>query len=221
MVTTGFSKPIIAKYSNTGSTVTYTAPQSLARGVSLVLDIDVADDNNFYADNELAETESASFTSGTATVTVDGMDNDAATVILGLPEPTDLTVGSPGTTVKMQGYGQGMNPPFVGFGCVRRTMMNGVTQYWPYILPKVKFRLPSDEMATQEDQIDWQTQELTATIFRDDTPAANWKVISEGGMSTEAEAVQAVNAFFGQAETIRMNSLKAANAVLEEEQEAN
>ena len=50
MVTTGFSKPIIAKYSNTGSTVTYTAPQILARGVSLSLDIDVADDNNFYAD---------------------------------------------------------------------------------------------------------------------------------------------------------------------------
>lgn len=197
MVTTGFSKPIIAKYSNTGSAVTYTSPQSLARGVSLSLDIDVADDNNFYADNVLAETESASFTSGSATITVDGLDNDAATVIWGLPAPTSLTVQNPSTTVQMQGYGQAINPPFVGFGCVRRTMMNGQTQYWPFILPKIKFGLPSDEMATQEDQIDWQTQELSATVFRDDTTAANWKVISAEGMATEAEAVQAINAFFG------------------------
>ena len=197
MVTTGFSKPIIAKYSNTGSTVTYTPPKSLARGVSLSLDIDVADDNNFYADNVLAETESASFTSGSATITVDGLDNDAATVIWGLPVPTSLTVQNPSTTVQMQGYGQAINPPFVGFGCVRRTMMNGQTQYWPFILPKIKFCLPSDEMATQENQIDWQTQELSATVFRDDTTAANWNVISADGMATEAEAVQAINAFFG------------------------
>ena len=197
MVTTGFSKPIIAKYSNTGSTVTYTATKSLARGVSLSLDIDVADDNNFYADNVLAETESASFTSGSATITVDGLDNDAATVIWGLPSPTSLTIQNPSNTVQMQGYGQAINPPFVGFGCVRRTMMNGQTQYWPFILPKIKFSLPSDEMETQEDQINWQTQELSATVFRDDTTDANWKVISAEGMDTEAEAVQAINAFFG------------------------
>lgn len=197
MVTTGFSKPIIAKYSNTGSTVTYDAPKSLARGVSLSLDIDVADDNNFYADNVLAETESASFTSGSVTIIVDGLDNDAATVILGLPAPTSLTVQNPSTTVQLQGYGQAINPPFVGFGCVRRTMMNGQTQYWPFILPKTKFGLPSDDMETQENQMTFQPQELRATVFRDDTTAANWKVITAEGMATEAEAVQAINAFFG------------------------
>lgn len=198
MVTTGFSKPIIAVYSNSGQKVTYTSPQTLARGVSLSLDINTADDNNFYADNVLAETESASFTSGSATITVDGLDNEAATTIWGLPEPTELTVQEPSETVQMQGYGQAINPPFVGFGCVRRTMMNGVTQYWPVILPKIKFGLPSESMATQEDQIDWQTQELTATILRDDTAEANWKVVSAEGLATEAAAEQAINAFFGQ-----------------------
>lgn len=198
MVTTGFSKPIIAMYSNEGQVVTYTNPKALGRGVSVELEIDTADDNNFYADNVLAETETSSFTSGSATITVDGLDNAAATAILGLPSPTALTVQSPDTTVQMQGYGKEMDPPFVGFGCVRRTMMQGVTQYWPFILPKVKFGLPSENMATQENQIDWQTQELTATVMRDDTAAANWKVISAEGMATEAAAVQAINAFFGQ-----------------------
>lgn len=47
MVTTGFSMPYVAKYANTGTTVTYTSGMDLARGVSLSLEIDTADDNNF------------------------------------------------------------------------------------------------------------------------------------------------------------------------------
>ena len=193
MVTTGFSKPYVAKYANTGSTVNYSSGMILARGVSLSVEIDTADDNNFYCDNVIGETESTQFTSGSATITVDGLDNDAATMIFGLPAPQSVTVDE--SPVQMQGYGQQMNAPYVGFGCVRRTMMNGVTQYWPYILPKIKFSLPSEEMATQEDSIDWQTQELTATIMRDDTTAANWKLISAEGMDTEAEAESAIKAF--------------------------
>lgn len=197
MVTTGFSMPYVAKYANTSTTVTYTSGMDLARGVSLSLEIDTADDNNFYANNVLAEVETAQFTSGSATVTVDGLSNEAATLIFGLPAPTSLAVGAPETTVQMQGYGEALNPPYVGFGCVRRTQMEGKVEYWPLILPKIKFGLPSDEMATQEDQIDWQTQELTATIQRDDTTAKNWKVISAEGLATEAEAYAAVKAFLG------------------------
>lgn len=197
MVTTGFSMPYVAKYANTGTTVTYTSGMDLARGVSLSLEIDTADDNNFYANNVLAEVETAQFTSGSATVTVDGLSNEAATLIFGLPAPTSLEAGAPETTVQMQGYGEALNPPYVGFGCVRRTQMEGKVEYWPLILPKIKFGLPSDEMATQEDQIDWQTQELTATIQRDDTTAKNWKVISAEGLATEAEAYAAVKAFLG------------------------
>lgn len=197
MVTTGFSMPYVAKYANTGTTVTYTSGMDLARGVSLSLEIDTADDNNFYANNVLAEVETAQFTSGSATVTVDGLSNEAATLIFGLPATTSLEVGAPETTVQMQGYGEALNPPYVGFGCVRRTQMEGKVEYWPLILPKIKFGLPSDEMATQEDQIDWQTQELTATIQRDDTTAKNWKVISAEGLDTEAEAYAAVKAFLG------------------------
>lgn len=197
MVTTGFSMPYVAQYANTGTTVTYTSGMDLARGVSLSLEIDTADDNNFYANNVLAEVETAQFTSGKATVTVDGLSNEAATLIFGLPAPTSLEVGAPETTVKMQGYGEAMNPPYVGFGCVRRTQMEGKVEYWPLILPKIKFGLPSDEMDTQEAQIDWQTQELTAAIQRDDTTAKNWKVISAEGLDTEAEAYAAVKAFLG------------------------
>lgn len=195
MVTTGFSKPYVAEYSNVGQVVSYSNVTVLGRGVSLSIEIETADDNNFHADNVVAETEPAQFTSGSATVTVDGLGSDAATLIYGLPAAKNVQVG--GEQVAFQGYGVGLNPPYVGFGCVRRTMMNGVTQYWPIILPKIRFSLPSDEINTQEDTIDWQTQELSATIMRDDTSDKNWKYISEEGMDTEAEAEQAIKAFLG------------------------
>lgn len=193
MVTTGFSKPYVAKYNATGQTVTYSGGMPLGRGVSLSLEVETADDNNFYADNVLAESESTNFTSGTANITVDGLENAAATLILGLGSPQSLRVKE--TPVQMQGYGKSMEAPYVGYGCVRRTQMQGKVQYWPYILPKVKFSIPGDEIETSEDQINWQTQELSAAVQRDDTAAANWKLISEEGMDTEAEAEAAVKAF--------------------------
>lgn len=193
MVTTGFSKPYVAKYNATGQTVTYSGGISLGRGVSLSLEVETPNDNNFYADNELAESESTNFTSGTANITVDGLENAAATLILGLGSPQPLQVDD--TPVQMQGYGKSMEAPYVGYGCVRRTQMQGKVQYWPYILPKVKFSIPGDEIETSEDQINWQTQELSAAVQRDDTAAANWKLISKEGMATEAEAEAAVKAF--------------------------
>lgn len=187
-VTTGFSKPYVAKYKNTSGAVSYSAGMLLGRGVSVESEIDVADDNNFYADNVIAETESTQFTSGNLTVTVDGLGNDAATLILGLPETESVTVNE--TPVNIQHYNDDMDAPYVGFGYIRRVMYQGDTQYIPIVHPKVKFSLPSDSVATQEDQIDWQTQELSATLMRDDTAKRNWKL--EGAPQTTEALAEAV-----------------------------
>lgn len=195
MVTIGFSKPVVAKYTASGTTVTYSDGMSLGRGVSLSIDVESASDNNFYADNTLAETENAVFTSGTLTVTVDGLENAAAKMILGLPEPETVTVGS--KSVEMQGYGDDMNPPYVGFGCVWAVQMDGVISYIPLVYTKAKFAIPSQEMNTKEDQIDWQTQEMEASLLRDDTTAHNWRKVGVSGMSSEAEALAVVNQILG------------------------
>lgn len=191
MVTIGFSYPRVAKYSATGTTVTYSGGMALGRGVSVSLDVESASDNNFYADNRLAESETGVFTSGTATVTVDGLENAAATLILGLPEPESVTVNE--EPVQMQGYGDAMQPPYVGFGFVWATQQDGVISYYPVMYPKVKFGIPGEERNTKEDQIDWQTQELKAAVMRDDTTAHNWKRIAVTGFATEEEALAVVD----------------------------
>lgn len=193
MVTTGFSKPYVAPYSNNGKVVTYGAGAVLGRGVQLSVEPEVAEDNDFYADNVLAEQEGGEFVSGKAKITVDGLTQEAAAIIYKLQNAASVTVGD--KTVEMQGYGKATTPSFVGYGCVRRTKHNGVTQFWPLILPKIKFDLEGSEMATQEEQIDWQTQEMNATIFRDDTEEANWKLLSKEGMATEEEAYAVVVAY--------------------------
>lgn len=184
-VGTGYSRPVVASYSASGNTVTYTNFLSLGRGVDISLDVEVSDVNNFYADNKVAETAGGVFTNGTGTATVDGLSNAAAKLILGLPETRTVTVGS--ESVSVQGY-TGAEAPFVGLGYIYRQQMNGVVSYIATVLPKVKFNQPSKSAATQEEDIDWQTQELTFSIFRDDTAAGEWMSESATAFATEDAA---------------------------------
>ena len=84
-VTTGFSFPYVAKYSATGGVITYTDAQELARGVSVEIAPDTPDDNQFWANNQQAESGPSRFRSGSANVTVDGLLIAARRMIRGLP----------------------------------------------------------------------------------------------------------------------------------------
>ena len=50
--------------------------------------------------------------------------------------------------------------------------------------------------ATEAQEIDWQTQELSAKLMRDDTPERDWKWFSDP-LATELEAYNAVRAVLG------------------------
>lgn len=181
-VVTGFSKPYVAVYTNDDTEVTYTNGQILARGVSVSLDVESSDDNNFYADNITAETAAGTFTSGTVTLTVDGLKAEAEKLLVGLPDADDDGFVA---------YGASQQIPYVGVGFVVRVQSGGVVSYIPIVLPKVVFNNPSLEAATQEDEIDWQTQELEGAILRDDTEETAWKYRGEN-FATEALAEAAL-----------------------------
>ena len=192
-VITGFSKPYIAIYNaNSGSPI-YTNVQALARGVSVSLSLDTGDTEDFYADNVLAESAGGVFTGGSATITVDGLKDAARKALLGLPAETSITVSS--ATVKVMEYDDRQVIPYVGLGFVVRVMEAGVTSYVPYALPKVIFAEDGLEASTQEENIDFQTSELTATIMRDDSTNHRWRRIAEE-QATEAAAEAVLHALF-------------------------
>ncbi len=186
-IVTGFSKPYVALYAASSGTVTYTSGQLLSQGVSVSGSADTADDNNFYADNVISETESGVFTSGELTLTVKGLEQDAEKLIMGLP-----TAGTDGF-VK---YDDDQAVPDVGVGFVVRYMQDGVTTYTPVIYPRCAFQFPNTEAATQEENIDWQTTELTATIKRAEDAKRTWKYVG-GALATEASAEDKIKTFFG------------------------
>lgn len=181
-VTTGFSLPYVAVYSATGGTITYSDGQKLARGVDVTISPESSDDNIFYADNQAAEEDSGRFTGGTLSLTVDGLLTATKKLIFGLP-----TADSDGWTA----YGDEMAVPYVGVGFIARVQSDGVVAYVPTVIAKCKFHPEENTAATQEDEIDWQTQALEATILRADDTNHNWKFEGKE-YATEAAAETAL-----------------------------
>lgn len=179
-VRTGFSLPYVALYAASGTTITYSSGQRLARGVSVSIEAEAEEDNIFYADNVSAESAPGIFTSGTATLTVDGLHQAAEKLIMGLP-----TADADGFVH----YGESMTIPYVGIGFIVRYMSEGVTSYVPVILRKCRFVTPGENAETATETIDWQTQELTASLLRDDSSNHDWKWV--GGEQTTESAAEA------------------------------
>lgn len=193
-VITGYSMPTVAKYGFANNVVSYTNIMALARGVEVSIDVDTGDSTNFYADNTIAESVAGQFNGATATLTVDGLKDAARDLIAGIVTKENLTVGS--KTVELAVYDDLQVIPYVGIGFVVRYMENGVTSYAPVILPKAQFSPEGLEAATQGEEVEFQTTELTATVMRTDATGHRWKVVAED-QTTEADAVAVINAYFG------------------------
>lgn len=185
-VCTGFSKPYVAVYSNSGTSVTYASGQKLARGVEVSIEPESSDPAVFYADNIGCETIGGQFNGGTATLTVDGLVQASERLIAGLGEAD---------TDGFLNYGSSQNPPYVGLGFVVRYLSGGTTYYTPVILTKAVLNPQTLEAATQEDEVEFQTQELEFAIMRDDTEAQVWKKVG-GELATEAAAEAVIKSFF-------------------------
>jgi len=181
-VITGFSYPRVALYKNTGTTVSYENGMPLARGVEVSFEPETSDDNIFYADNQAAESAAGLFTRATATLTVDQPLISAERMLMGIPTQTgDWTA-----------YDKDQNVPYVGIGFIVRYMSDAKTTYVPVILPKCKFNQFTINAATQEEDIDWQTTELNATVLRSDDEKGTWKFIGKD-YDTEAAALAALD----------------------------
>ena len=190
-VLTGFSLPYVALYAVNDGTVSYSNAMQLARGVSVAIAIETGDGTNFYADNVAAESTGGVFTGGTVTLTVDGLKDVARKMIEGLATPTEITVSA--STVQVYSYDSDQAIPYVGIGFIARYMENGVTSYVPMVLTKCVFDVDGLSAQTQEEDIAFQTQELTATIMRDDSAKHCWRKIASA-QDSEAKAMYVLQA---------------------------
>lgn len=186
-VTTGFSKPYVADYSYDQETkkVTYSNPEILARGVEVSISPDTNDDNTFYADNGIAETEPGTLTGGTLSLTVDGLTAEGDKKIYGTPSADE-----DGWT----DYGDSTKAPDVAVGYIARTQFKGEVSYVPTVIARCVFKLNDTSASTGEESVSWQTQSLEAKIKRSEGNNHNWKHIGKE-YATEEAAEDALVAF--------------------------
>lgn len=191
-VKTGYSLPWVAIYTASGGSISYSSGIRLGRGVDASYDIETSDDNKFYADNIEAENESGTFQSGTLTLTIDGLLDATRKLIMGLPA-ADTSTG-------LTAYGDSQSIPECGVGYVFRYQNEGTVYYKAVIFPRVKFAQVTESGSTQEESIDWQTQELTAEIKRAEDANRNWCYIGDN-KSSESAAETVIKNFFGVSST--------------------
>lgn len=190
-VITGYSKPYVALYNYNNGAITYSNGMPLARGVDVSVEAESGDGVNFYADNVVAESVGGVFTGATITMTIDGLKAAARKLIMGLPTAETIEVG--GNTYDVVKYDDRQQIPYVAIGFVVRYMENGNTTYTSVVFKKAAFNVDGLEAATQEEEIEFQTTELEATLMRDDSQYHEWKNLVEE-LPTEAEAENVIKA---------------------------
>lgn len=187
-VITGFSKPYVALYDANDGNPRYTGVIPLARGVQVSLAIATSGNTQLYVDNVSGENVGGKFTNGTVTLTVDGLKDDACELIQGIKTKSEVTVGS--EKVNVYDYDDAQKVPYVGIGFIVRYMEDGVTTYVPVVFPKASFSVDGLKAQSQGENISFQTQELTATLMRDDSAMHKWRRMADAQTTEElAEAV--------------------------------
>lgn len=197
MAIKGLSKPICAEYTAAGSVVTYSEPYAANKAVEYSFEAESADDNDFFADNEVTESAAGKFSSGTLTLKTADLEPALSKKILGLKTAERTVDGKKITEVI---YDDDLRQPDLGFGIVEEHEINGITQYLPIILPKIKFNIPGNAATTRGKEIEWQTREVTAKVMRSAQVDANynhpWQISPETMFDTEAEAAAYIKQVF-------------------------
>lgn len=186
MAIIGASKPMFAKYAASGNVVSYADGGVMGKLVEFNIELESTNNNDFYADNGIAETQRNKFSSGTLTVQTDDLRHDVSKVLLGLKEVTLSSI--PGITgdVKELVYDDDQNTPYLGIGMIQKKQIDNIEKWRAIVLKKVMFSIPADAATTEGETIDWQVPELSGTIMRDDSEKHAWKC--EATFATEAEA---------------------------------
>ena len=193
MAKIGLSKPYFAKYSNTGSTVTYSEGALIGKAVELSIELEEGDDNILYADNGPAESANT-FSGGSLTLTTDDLLPDVMIKVLGVKEETITSKDIKTETPKWYNWDDDQNTPYLGFGAIVKVQTNNVIGYQAVILPKIKLNNPGDTFTTQGETIEFGTPEISGTILRSDGEKHTWKKVSSV-MNSEADAEAAIKQF--------------------------
>lgn len=186
MAKIGASRPYYAIYNPNNGAPTYSGGGLMGALVEFNFELESTDNNNFYADNKVKESQRR-FTNGTVSVTPDDLSQEVSADMLGVT-PTPITdidgITDEGATELI--WDDNQDSPYLGIGLIEKKQVDNQIKWRAIILTKVIFDIPSDAAVTEGEEIEWQTSELVGAILRDDSATHRWK--REATFTTEAQA---------------------------------
>lgn len=190
MAIIGLSKPYFGIYNENGGNPTYSNGGLIGKATEMSLELEGAEANILYADNEAAESDNQ-FAGAGLTLSTDDLLPEPMLAILGLKQEAmdidEITTSSPQWII----YDDDQEIPYVGFGGIIKVKQNNAVKWIAVVLTKIQFANPGIAAVTQGETIEWQTKELTANVMRDDSAKHRWQMMSTP-MDTEADAELAI-----------------------------
>lgn len=195
MAIIGCSYLRVAKYNCSNGVVTYTNPAIIAKLVRIRIELESGNDNDFYADNSIDESDKA-FAGGKFTIGTNDLTNEASETILGVVSQTlEEITGVTDANVEELIFDDQQNTPELGIGVVIKHKRGGANAWTGLILTRTMFNIPAEEAETQGKTISWQTPTLEGTIMKDESEHHMWK--RKATFTTESQAIAYVNARLG------------------------
>lgn len=189
MAKKGLSKLVFAKYNPNGNVVTYSEAANTEKMAEYSTEIEAGEKNNLYLDNDIAESDSAVFSSGTFNVTTGDLSNETSKLLYNVKE-IEVTYGQ-GKKVKELVYDDSITCNELGVGLIEMHQVDNVDFYRAIWLTRVQFNVTSNSAVTKGQTVDWQTQEISGTILRsaavDENNIHPWQVTAD--FETEADAL--------------------------------
>lgn len=171
----------------------YGGIQTMGKAVSASFEPAEADDNPLYANNGIAEKDTAGSSGGTLTVTLDQLGRDAMGDLFGLTSATSVVSGVTGTGFDFTG--NELSAP-VGVAFVRWNQINNDRgNYQAVIFSYVLFSPASEEYQTLGESVEWQTPELSGIVSGGAvTGAFPWKKVYD--FPDQASAINFITNYF-------------------------
>lgn len=181
MAMIGLKYPVAAKYSASGTTVSYTEGRVLGKAISISTTVN-STDVKLYADDDIAE-QVQEFSNGTCSINIDDADDEVSAWLLGHDKAEDGDLVNKYTDIA----------PYVGMGFYGRRRKDNAESYRAIWYTKVMFKDPGDALTTKGENIEFQTPTFEGTLSR----AADGIWRRTKTFTTEAEACEWLNKLAG------------------------
>lgn len=211
MAIKGLKKPVFGDYNYNGAAATYSNGFVCGKAVEYSAEIETSDNNPLYGDDEIAENDYGTFSSGTLTLNTTDLDQETSMRLLRLKK-VQVEIGDTQVTELVTDDDAKAKP--MGFGIVEVHQINDVDKYRALILTKVTPQIPADAATTKGENIEWQTREIECLIQRSEEETANykhpWK--REAWFATYAEAVEYLRTVLNALDTLEATSAAGTSA---------